>query len=198
VSIEPVLTAFEIVKSGSHVYADCSKSSRLSFGGFAPYTIEALIRPSNVEGPKTIAGRFNGSVEAEYALFLRDGLVSSYRNVEPWALDSKTPVSAGEIHHIATSYDGSSTLSIHIDGKLDCSTDKFTSQPSASSTPMTIGCVFSQGVPTDFFDGEIFEIRVWNICLSHDQLSSYLRPLESAPGLVAQYKLMELPPDMTI
>lgn len=188
--ISPLNSYLSSSLSGS-VFFDCTNAAQLSFGGFKPYTIEAWIKPSSVSGTRTIISRFNGGITAEYGLWIQDGVLQSYRNVGPWTLNSRAILTAGEWYHVATTYDGA-TLSIYINGTLDSST-AFTSQPDSPSNTF-IGMRLNGNTPADFFAGEIYEVRVWNVCRSASDILANVSEVEpDSPGLVADYALWEMP-----
>jgi hypothetical protein len=159
------------------------------FANTLPYTVEAWIRPSSGFGGSTIAGMLNGGVTASWAFFLNaNGSLSSYRNVGPFSLVTATNVVQANVwSHVATVYDGS-TLYIYVNGQLATS-GLFTSTQPGTSAPLIIGANLNSGSPTNFFNGRMDEVRIWNVARSQCQLNTFKNceiPTSSA-GLVANY-----------
>ncbi len=83
-------------------------------------------------------------------------------------IQSTVPIPENEWHHIAFIYDGASTIDLYIDGFLD-NTDSTVSAPIGTDQSFIIGAADGT-ITSDFYQGAIDEVRVWDIALSTDQL----------------------------
>ncbi|MFC4633102.1 choice-of-anchor D domain-containing protein [Dokdonia ponticola] len=82
------------------------------------------------------------------------------------SIQTTVPIPNDEWHQFAISYDGT-TASIYIDGVLDNTAPL--DPPVANDRHFLIGAA-DERAPTDFYEGTIDELRVWDIALSQDQI----------------------------
>jgi len=99
-----------------------------------------------------------------------DNIVLSARSVPPFiSAKSSTSIVFGEYNHVATSYDGS-ILRLYMNGvEVDSST---LGAPTIPSVATLIGGHYHSGTPSQFFDGHIDEVRVWNIARTEAQIQA--------------------------
>ncbi len=96
----------------------------------------------------------------EIRFYLYDGSTTTSAN--------SAPISTGEWHHLAWSYNETSgMISFYIDGDLDYSTASV--NPTRHVTPIEIG---SRG-NTNWLDGKIDEVRIFNRVLTLKEISDY-------------------------
>ena len=109
------------------------------------------------------------------------------------SVDGVTNVNDGQWHHVAGVYDSAtSTIQLYVDGKLDAQKDN----ASLSSIPtpysnVRIGGTGISAVGSRFFDGEIDEVRIWDVARTETEINNYLNTrLDSSQindNLVAYY-----------
>jgi hypothetical protein len=173
-------------------YFDCGTAADLSMGGVAPYSLEAWIKPGAVDGG-FIAGKL-----AEGSLSIVNGHVIAGRNLggRGWGsvtIHSTTMLEPGRWYHVATTCDGT-TMSLYVNGVLEVSVRPITPITSAPNESTLIGAQKSQGDLSNFFQGLICEVRIWNVCRTPDQLLASMDDVEPASsGLVAQYAFWSIP-----
>jgi hypothetical protein len=88
-------------------------------------------------------------------------------------MDSKSgSLPRDEFTHISGVYDAASEeMQIYVDGKLNETTEaSFT--PATSDDPGAIGAELTDGSPTDPFDGNIDDVRVYNRALSESEIKA--------------------------
>jgi hypothetical protein len=155
--------------------------------GNAPYTIEAWIKPRTM-GVRGIIGWGNyGTLNQVTALRLTADGVQNY-----WWNNDLT-VAVGDLtdgwHHVAASFDGS-TRKIYVDG-----VKRAEATPIAGLHNVTTNGNFSIGKTwtTEYFDGEIDDVRVWNIARTDTQVAQFMneRLAGDEAGLVVYTRLDE-------
>jgi hypothetical protein len=107
-----------------------------------------------------------------------------------------TRIDDGNWHHIAAVYDNGNVY-IYVDGNLDNSTSNGTTFGSGATRYGFIGVgseadAFNGSTgPTDYFDGNMSEFRVWNIARSQGDIQSTMNGALAGtePGLVMYHKL---------
>jgi hypothetical protein len=147
-------------------------------------TIEARIRTTQSTGggaivtygdPTTSSGRFSLYQTSGSLNFVAEGN-DYYTGIA---------INDGNWHHVAATYDGT-TVKIYIDGALVASTTK---------TLNTISSEFSIGYrgvgnPSEYFNGDIDEVRIWNIVRTQSEISANQSAeiSSSTSGLISYYK----------
>lgn len=115
-------------------------------------------------------------------------------------LDGSVNIRDGAWHQLTVTYDNNLTTNqykIYVDGVLDVQGNISAgtlNTPATSASPMTIGVRTDISVATStFLDGELDEVRVWNIALTPAQIAAnWNKELCGTPtGLVAYYKMNE-------
>lgn len=157
------------------------------FTGRTQVSIQAWVRPETNTGLGTIVGNYNypSNINAmqmmlrrdngNYAFYLDSG--SGYTSVS--AVGS---VVVNTWQHVTGTWDGT-TMRIYVNGVLANSSAKTGTIPS-KTTSFSIGSNFSER-----FDGDIDEVRLWNIALSTiDIMNTMNCEAQTQPELVAYYK----------
>lgn len=181
---------------GPQSYYDCGTGADLSMGGLAPYTLEAWIKPGSVHDG--VSGGFIAGKLAEGSLSIVNGHVLAGRNVggRGWgstAIHSTTVLEAGRWYHLATTCDGT-TLSLYVNGALEVSVRPIIPIAAAPHEATLIGAQKDEGQPANFFQGLIYEVRIWNVCRTSEQLLASMDDLEPpSAGLIAHYAFWTLP-----
>ena len=160
---------------GQHTnHLELEASSDFHFNGAKPFAIEAWLRPharpKNTDAEALKAYRFGGVVFSKYNRARRgqyffqlepDGHVFFHREVAPWGLRSTVTIPAGYYTHVAVTY-GAGRSKIYINGTLRGS-QREGAQAHDPATSVLIGAIHDQDKPASGFNGEIDELRVWNV-----------------------------------
>jgi len=104
---------------------------------------------------------------------------------------SNSTINTGTWYHVAIVYNLSSgTASIYLNGLMDVQTGTF-GNLTTTSLPLQIGA--DQGYSGREFDGQIDEVRVWNIARSQTQIQQTMnhRLFGNEPGLVGYWRFDE-------
>ncbi|RMB63854.1 choice-of-anchor D domain-containing protein [Dokdonia sinensis] len=148
---------------GAQDYMDAGNNLNLNNSQF---TISAWLKTDSNGG--AIMAKRNASFTEGYELRSNlDGTVAmEWRNGGPQVVNSTTVIPVGEWHHVAVTY-GGGLANLYIDGILD--TAAALGNPTANNQSFTIGAADGAN-PSDFFEGTVDEVRVWNQSLTVDQL----------------------------
>ncbi len=105
-----------------------------------------------------------------------------------------TPVSTGQWHHVAMTYDGT-CWELYLDGVADTDGTTCPGEDPDFDTAQHFGlgtALSSTGAPSGAFDGLIDEVRVWDYARSASEIAEGLqRKIDTAPGLIGRWGLEE-------
>lgn len=177
--------------------------------GLTTFTVEAWIRRdgrgqlmnTGVGGLELvpIAGKGRGesdgtNLDCNYALgFWGDLLGADFEDMATGAnhpITGTTPVTPGQWHHVAATYDGS-TWRLYLDGALDAERRVDATPRGDSIQHFGIGTAFnSTGVAAGRLHGAVDEVRVWNRALAAAEIADGMyRQLDAGDGLVSRWGL---------
>jgi hypothetical protein len=143
-----------------------NSSQNLSFGGSATFSITAWVKN---QGGGTIIGKFNGSIIGAYILTVNgDGTVTFHREVDPWTFTGSKSLPDDEFGHVAVTYDGAE-MKIYVNGEFDSSQDRGP-QNTDTATPVLIGARFTNNEPSEFFNGVLDDVALFNVALTEQQI----------------------------
>ena len=157
-------TALEF--NGSNYVELRNSDEGLPFGGTEPFTITAWVKNQN---GGTVIGKFNGGVIGAYIVVISGGgTVTFHRETAPWGLSGTEALPQGKWGHVAATYDGAK-MKIYVDGKLDAEQDRG-AQNTDTATPVLIGARYTGGAPSEFFNGVLDEVALFNVALTKDEI----------------------------
>ena len=159
-------------------------------------TIEFMVKTTATSGMMFNYGKDNWSgidnyTNGSFKILLSSGKVSFSNGATTW--NTNTTVNDGQWHHVAVSYFYSGStgyLKVYVDGIAkvnanDLTVELYTRSPYYADAALTIGSANG----SNYFAGQIDELRVWNTVRTPTQISSSLK-CEIAPnesGLVLYY-----------
>jgi len=182
-------TALEF--DGTEDYVNCGNDTSLSFGGTAPFTIEMWVKPNDNLADGIFFSKINWGNSGEYKVGVADGVVFFTREVAPWDVYATTVLQQNTWYHVAAVYN-SSNMIIYINGNEENSIYAPGSM-TATSHDVLIGAHHHTGTLTDFFNGVIEELRVWDIARTTDEIreNMHLTLSGSETGLVSYWQFNE-------
>ncbi|MBY0424746.1 MAG: LamG domain-containing protein [Cytophagales bacterium] len=174
---------------GANDIVDVPYNSKLNLNA-NPFTIEYWARPTLVDGTNHwIINKGTGNSDVDYLLGITSNNKFTFiaRNLGVFFNGTSTPV-AGTWYHVANVFDGISAK-IYVNGVLEA-TSTTLGTASANTTGLRIGARTESGVPSQYFQGDIDEIRIWNIALSQNEIQTNRSKnvTSTTPGLVAYYE----------
>lgn len=160
----------EVVRSvyfnGTTDFIDMEDNLDLNPSGF---TISAWIKRDAADtGTKSIVSKRNNPFTEGYDFqILNNNKIRMYwKNGSNQTLTSFTQIPDNEWHHVAAIYNGT-RIYLYIDGVLDRSINR--SAPVSTTNSFHVASAAKTGT-TQFFRGNIDEVRVWSTALSVNQL----------------------------
>jgi len=173
--------------NGSTTYVTAENAAKwLSFGGKAPFSIEAWVNPRSGGQGGTIVGKFNGSVKGEYYLsILPDGKINFHREVSPYNLASTQTIPFDQFSYVVVTYDGTD-MKIYINGVLSA-TQASGAQAVDMATPVLVGAQLANNNPAKLFDGSLDNVKIYNRALTAEEIEYFSDP--DISGLIAHWPL---------
>ena len=132
------------------------------------FTISGWINRESGSTNKSILSKRNEPFTEGYDFKINSSgyLEATWKNGSTQTLVSSVSIPENEWHHVAIIYNsGSATL--YIDGVAD--TTASLSAPTDTSQSFYIGAA-NKNSPTAFFEGNIDEVRIWDVALTEDQM----------------------------
>ena len=159
--------------------------------GASPFTIEAWIRPTSIRNPDPgdygdiIIGDTDGGGN-NWSLQLLNNKVSFYSystSLGGTFFTSNSEIQLNEWTHVAVSYDGTSTLSIFINGVSDATFGEYY-PPNNECSVITIGNLFGTGSNPWASGAYAYKGYITNLRINDDQFFyQYVSPFEPAAPL---------------
>ena len=144
----------------NNAYVDCGNPLVLS--NLTSFTLEAWINPGNLNGFQAIVGNVDNAIGGQYQLFLSDGYVVAFVGIVPRLLQSPKPITANEWHHVASTFDSStSVLTLYVDGN-QVAQGTFSGTLPKNGTNTLIGAGLQQNAPLWYFQGQVGRVMIWN------------------------------------
>ena len=158
------------------------------FAGRNQVTVEAWIYRTATGNLNTVLGNYQGSYRLLFRIW-HDNKIQFILNDFAVGVTSVSNIPANTWTHVAGVYNGT-TASIYINGVLD-SSQPYSGNLWTSSEILKIGGGLTNG--TEFFQGNISEVRMWNIARTPAEItSSYTKQLTGNEfGLVGYYQFNE-------
>jgi hypothetical protein len=153
-----------IAFDGANDYLDAGKVLNLN----TSFTVSAWIKRNGTN--QTILSKRNASFTTGYDLSINSTgkAEMSWINGTKQTITSTVTIPSGIWHNITISYDGTNAK-LYIDGVLDV-TKAMSTVPANTQSFLIAAADGLIGNTTSFFNGNIDEVRVWNVALTDKQL----------------------------
>lgn len=194
---------------GTNDYVFCGDINTNQFDNSATQlSAEAWINMGNLNGDHAVMGKYNNNnSDRVFLLRIRDGGEIAFTIGKASNLDVRTytttneVINAGEWMHLAVVADlPSQELKIYLNGEeMPGSTSSVGAWPTViedGNSDFEIGIhrsIDSMGNPSEHFDGQIDEVRLWNIALSESQIRDNMceKLTGNETGLVGYWRMNE-------
>lgn len=158
------------------------------------FTLEAWVKPHGPGPvPQHIISKWGGGGNASYLIDYSAGRVRAWVHdgVANSGVTSNTTLDENVWQHVAVTFDNGN-FALYINGILDA-TQVGTSLPMVSTQPLNFGSERSLNFTGRFFDGQIDEVRIWNVVLSERQIARQMtrRLRGTERGLVGYWRFDE-------
>lgn len=173
----------------------------IDFGNNHDYTddltIEAWILQENSKSNASIVSKANADSgdESGYSLELNNNYprFTWYKSTGQTIVDMTSPyaISNNKWYHVAVSIDNNSAT-LYVDG-VEVESSNTTSNPDGNSNSFLIGAKYSSDSPTtpdNYFDGNIDEVRIWDVSLTSDQIHEMMNQEIEQNGTAVQGKII--------
>jgi len=157
---------------GTDDYVDVGNPSELSSGNLdSSLTMSAWLKPVNASGSRqNVAGKNSEFGNDNYRFWVDSGDLNAYVDTSGSAPNIATPISSDEWSHAVMTYDGNS-LKLYLNGvkKVEIG---LSGDLSSAASPFTIG---SRGGDSEFYDGAIDNVRIYDRDLSEQEVKQLYR-----------------------
>jgi RHS repeat-associated protein len=179
-------TATKFNGSGSFVLAPDAPGMR--FTRTQPFSVDAWIKTTST-GQQVIASKMPSSAPNRGWEFLTASGKLYFLLISTWSSNAilrvaTTNIADGNWHHVAVTYDGSSTASgvqFFVDGSPDAATTSVDSL-SGDTTNTVSTIIGSRGGSAYFFNGTMSDVAVYPRTLSSDQVAAHAAAGKTAPA----------------
>ncbi len=163
----PTYSNYKITFDGVNEYAIGGTTSVLDFDGTKNFSICCFAKTNAIGSTQVLISRFNLSVVGSYRMQIEpSGTTAFYREASPNnPASTSTSLIAGSIYYLCGTFDGSN-LRIYTNcviGDTEASTGSVTAN---STLDVMVGAVRSLGSPTSYFNGDIYNVQIYNKALS--------------------------------
>ena len=155
--------------NGSSQYFDLGTTA-FNFSGTQNYTINVAFRTNEPMKQTALFSRHNGNVLGNYYLMHTSGKYLATREVDPWSITSNSDVDPARINYVSAVFDGS-RLTVFVNGIADGSR-AMTGSVANNSISTFIGAKQYASSPTDFLNGKIYSVQVYNRALSASEIAT--------------------------
>ncbi|MDJ1503567.1 DUF6443 domain-containing protein [Cytophagaceae bacterium BD1B2-1] len=179
-------------------------SSKLAFDYTSSFTIEAWFKTTSAASVMLVSKMKNVAPYKGYDIYLMGGKVA-VQLINTWptnALMESTQLTYndGKWHHVAWTYGGQGNVGsseIYVDGVKQV-TDTYVSNGQPTSTvsasivdataSFTIGTRANSASPTYYFNGQLDEVRIWNLARSEQDIqNSYKKAIDPLTSGIQAY-----------
>ena len=195
-----------LIFDGVSDYLDCGNNSIFSFASTEPFSISAWVY-YDTTATRTIIGKGSASgSDYEWRLFTDGSSHLNFALYNPTASafigrKYSSAITTGSWHHISATYNGGTAcngIEIYLNG-IAVSDADYASGSFSGMTNNNANVII--GKYTNYFDGKISDVKLFNTTLTEAQVQEfYLKPEQSAPSaiqdnLIAWYPMCEGNPD---
>ena len=190
-ALDATVPLSSLVFSGTQSGVDASARTDLSFGGVAPYTMAAWVRPTAANATGTVLGRFDtAGGPSEFRLRLVNGVPVAERAANNGLVTGATRLNAGYWYFVSMTYDGT-TLSVAVNGNTEAqaTVGAITAAP---GTHVLLGASSAGATTSDWLACGIENVLIWTQALTPAALLGAVRAnlAGNEPNLQAYFNFL--------
>ena len=155
-----------------------------SLDGFSAMTIEAWVKPDVTSGSNTILAKVKSGQESYRLTICNDKFYGIIENGVHSGGGSFSISATTDWQHLALLYDGS-TITLYVNGIRDSTTFSYTYGVGTTATDLWIGKWYSN---TDFFNGIIDEVHIYNRALTEQEIRRHVEYVDNTPPIITDYQ----------
>ena len=177
--------------NGDYVSADTASRT---LAGAEAFTMEAWVRlDSNTDRPAVLA--FNGAVEDNKNILFYNSGQFQYYDPDITFQPSTDTFAPDQWHHVAVVIEADDSGTLYVNGTEQATFT--TSVRPVSGGRFSIGQEWDTSTPSDFFAGQIDEVRLWDTARSPEEIRTGMHQTidAPAPGLASYWRFDEEAPD---
>ena len=194
-------TNTSLLLNGLDELVSAPNSPGFAFGAATDFSIEFYVKTSSLAPLMGIVTKGDPST-AGFAVGMAAGVIvasaSDGTNTVP--VNGFTNVADGSWHHIAVVFDRTDKITIYTDGFFDNDGNMSTVGNVDNAALLRIGSASFAGVPTQFYNGYVDEVRIWDKAITVAEInarkSTHINP-SSVSNLVGYWDMNDdLPPNI--
>jgi glucose/arabinose dehydrogenase/PKD repeat protein len=182
---------FALKFDGANDYLQISDNALLSGGAGKNITVEAWVKPDQVNGVRPVVEKFLDGKTKDWGVQIVDSQLEAVieSSGDDWNLQGGS-VPAGTWTHLAFTFDNAANLVRAFVNGAEVGQRGLDKDMPDTSAPLRVG---RHGYATQYFAGEIDEIRIWSFARSAGQIGADMnRQLSGAEaGLIAYWQFNE-------
>jgi hypothetical protein len=184
----PAISNYALGFDGVNDYVEIADNALLSGGPGKSLTVEAWVKPRVISGTRPLASKYLDGKWKDWGLQIVEGALeaSIESNGDNWVLKSGS-ISPAQWTHVAFVFANQSNLvRIYING-AEAGQKSLTKDMPDTKAVIRIG---RHGYVSQYFDGDIDELRIWNYARSAAQLNAAKdqEMNSSEPGLIGYWQ----------
>ena len=165
---DPVEKAFTF--NGTNQYFNLGNV--LNYTGSNPFTIEVVFKPASLAGSPYLVSRQNNGVAGNYFVGINNSKLQLHAESAPWVTSNgNTTLTVGNKYVATSVFNSSNGLTPYLNGVQDGTTLTKGSNPT-NSINLLIGALLVNSSPTNFFNGKIYAVRIYNRALTADEIAA--------------------------
>ena len=134
------------------------------------FSIEVTFSPNSVSGAPAIVARQNTAVAGNYFLGISNSKANYYVESTPWGVNSSSTLVVGTKYTATLVYDSSRAITPYLDGVQNGTKTTFSDTLWSSNINLQIGAALNRSSASDFFNGKIYSVRIYNRSLSSSEV----------------------------
>jgi hypothetical protein len=142
--------------------------NRLNFT--SAFSIEVTFSPNSVSGSPALVARQNTAVAGNYFLGISNSKANYYVESTPWGINSSSTLVVGTKYTSTLVYDASRAITPYLDGVQNGTKTTFPDSLWSTNINLQIGAALNRSSPSDFFNGKIYSVRIYNRSLSSSEV----------------------------